>query len=75
MNVRCEGTIVLYHRNSIRGNTVGVFHTEWPECEKQVKGFKGALYRSFTSKQEAEEYIKKKKKQLLSFLGKVGRFM
>lgn len=26
MNVRCEGTIVLYHRNSIRGNTVGVFH-------------------------------------------------
>ena len=26
INVRCEGTIVLYHRNSIRGNTVGVFH-------------------------------------------------
>ena len=26
MNVRCEGTIVLYHRNSIRDNTVGVFH-------------------------------------------------
>ena len=26
MNVRCEGTIVLYHRNSIRGDTVGVFH-------------------------------------------------
>ena len=26
MNVRCEGTIVLYHRNSTRGNTVGVFH-------------------------------------------------
>lgn len=28
MNVRCEGTIVLYHRNFIRGDTVGVFHTE-----------------------------------------------
>ena len=27
MNVRCEGTIVLYHKNSIRGNRVGVFHT------------------------------------------------
>lgn len=26
MNVRCEGTIVLYHRNSIRDDTVGVFH-------------------------------------------------
>ena len=26
MNVRCEGTIVLYHRNFIRGDTVGVFH-------------------------------------------------
>ena len=30
MNVRCEGTIVLYHRNSIRGNTVGVFHDATP---------------------------------------------
>ena len=28
MNVRCEGIIVLYHRNSIRGDTVGVFHFE-----------------------------------------------
>ena len=26
MNVRCEGTIVLYHKNSTRGNTVGIFH-------------------------------------------------
>ena len=26
MNVRCEGTTVLYHKNSIRDNTVGVFH-------------------------------------------------
>lgn len=26
MNVRCEGTIVLYHRNYIRHKTVRVFH-------------------------------------------------
>lgn len=33
MNVRCEGTIVLYHRNSIRDNTVGVFHNKWNRDE------------------------------------------
>ena len=35
MNVRCEGTIVLivlYHRNSIRGDTVGVFHAIHNYC-------------------------------------------
>ena len=31
MNVRCEGTIVLYHRNSIRGDTVGVFHAAFAQ--------------------------------------------
>lgn len=41
----------------VKGNKPGIY-TEWPECEKQVKGFKGALYRSFISKQEAEDYIK-----------------
>ena len=36
MNVRCEGTIVLYHRNSIRGDTVGVFHYEIDKTEETV---------------------------------------
>ncbi|RME95522.1 MAG: ribonuclease H [Bacteroidetes bacterium] len=36
-----------------RGKTPGVY-TEWSEAEAQIKGFKGALYRSFPSLQEAE---------------------
>ena len=39
MNVCCEGTIVLYHRNSIRGNTVKVFHS--PEGCVNLKGING----------------------------------
>ena len=44
MNVRCEGTIVLYHRNSIRGHTVGVFHFNhnrevWFDPEFENAGF------------------------------------
>lgn len=38
MNVRCEGTIVLYHKNSIRGDTVGVFHS--PEGCVDLVGIK-----------------------------------
>ena len=30
-------------------------YTNWKDCEKQVKGFDKALYKSFGTKQEAEE--------------------
>lgn len=29
----------------------------WPECQKEVIGFKGAKYKSFTSKEEAKQFI------------------
>ncbi|PAV29834.1 ribonuclease H [Virgibacillus profundi] len=35
------------------GNKTGVFET-WDDCKKQVNGVKGARYKSFPSKQEAE---------------------
>ncbi len=38
------------------GRKTGVF-TTWAECEKQVKGYKGARYKSFPTKEEAEEFI------------------
>ncbi|GLC89782.1 ribonuclease H family protein [Lysinibacillus piscis] len=38
------------------GREVGVFST-WAECEKQVKGFRGAQYKSFPSKEEAEQFV------------------
>lgn len=39
-----------------KGREVGVF-TDWTTCEKQVKGFGGALFKSFTTKQAAEQWI------------------
>ncbi len=39
-----------------KGRQTGIFLT-WEECEMQVKGFKGALYKSFKTKQEAMDYL------------------
>ena len=36
-----------------KGRKRGIF-TSWPECESQVKGFVGAHYKSFETRQEAE---------------------
>ncbi|NJB81345.1 ribonuclease H1 domain-containing protein [Wenyingzhuangia aestuarii] len=35
------------------GKTKGVFNS-WKDCKKQIDGFQGAQYKSFTSKEEAE---------------------
>ena len=39
-----------------QGYKTGLFDT-WAECEKQVKGFPGALFKSFTTKEEALKYL------------------
>lgn len=39
-----------------KGYTIGVFNN-WGECSKQVKGYPGAIYKSFLSKIEAERFI------------------
>ncbi|MFR7592197.1 MAG: viroplasmin family protein [Longibaculum sp.] len=39
-----------------KGRQTGIFLT-WSECEQQVKGFKGALYKSFLTKEEAQNYL------------------
>lgn len=39
-----------------RGHNIGIFHT-WPECYKQIKGIRGALYKSFKTKEEALQFI------------------
>lgn len=38
------------------GRKTGIFLT-WTECEQQVKGFKGALYKSFSTKEEAMSFL------------------
>lgn len=48
MNVRCEGTIVLYHRNSIRDNTVGVFHAKITSTKNTQKKSLKELHEEIT---------------------------
>lgn len=38
------------------GRTTGIF-TSWPEAERQVKGFAGARYKSFKTREEAEAFL------------------
>ena len=38
------------------GRITGIYET-WGECQKQVTGYPGALFKSFPTRQEAEEYI------------------
>ena len=44
------------------GRETGVFPS-WSECEKQVKGFKGAVYKSFSTLEEANDFLDDKKTQ------------
>ena len=39
-----------------QGIKTGVY-TSWPECQKQVKGYKGAEYKSFKTEAEAHLYV------------------
>lgn len=39
-----------------KGKKPGIYQT-WPEAQKQVAGFSGAIYKSFTTKQAAEEFM------------------
>lgn len=39
-----------------RGHKTGIFET-WTECKKQVDGFSGAIYKSFTAKADALAFL------------------
>lgn len=39
-----------------KGRNTGVF-TSWAECQKQTKGVSGAVFKSFTSREEAEAFV------------------
>lgn len=39
------------------GRSTGIFGT-WAECQKQVTGFPGAVFKSFTTIEEAENFVK-----------------
>lgn len=44
-----------------KGKKTGIFNT-WDECKSQVNGYSGAEYKSFTTIEEAKEYIGLNKK-------------
>ena len=46
-----------------RGRSIGVFFS-WPECQKQVAGFSGAVFKSFPTLEEAEAFVKGGEKQI-----------
>lgn len=39
-----------------KGRKVGIFN-DWSSCEKEIKGFSGAEYKSFKTRAEAETYL------------------
>jgi ribonuclease HI len=39
------------------GISIGIF-SNWDECNQSVKGFKNAIYKKFTNKADAEEFIR-----------------
>lgn len=48
-----------------KGNNIGVFDN-WTECEKSIKGYKGADYKSFKIKEEAEQYLSSDNKKVIN---------
>ncbi|MGG3943011.1 viroplasmin family protein [Peribacillus psychrosaccharolyticus] len=38
------------------GRVTGIYET-WGECQKQINGYTGAVYKGFATKEEAEQYI------------------
>ena len=44
-----------------KGRQTGIFQS-WDECNAQIFGFKGAVYKSFKTKQLAEEAFKSSSK-------------
>jgi ribonuclease HI len=39
-----------------KGKKIGIYKT-WKECEVQIAGFKGSVYKKFDTKKEAQEFI------------------
>ena len=50
------------------GRKPGIYHT-WDECKEQVNGYSGAVYKSFTTEEEAKVFIGKEVKKASDDLG------
>jgi len=43
-------------------------YTSWPECQKAINGYKGAVFKGFSTKDEALQFIHGEKKEQLNLL-------
>lgn len=50
-----------------KGRQTGIF-SSWEECEKQVKGYSGAIYKSFSTLKDAQFFIEEAKESLIEGL-------
>ena len=39
-----------------KGHNIGIYYF-WNDCKEQVMGYKGAIYKKFSTETEAEDYI------------------
>jgi transcription initiation factor TFIID subunit TAF12 len=46
----------------IKGKQCGIY-TSWEECQRNVSGYRGAIYKSFKSKPEAKQYQRQQQQQ------------
>ena len=53
------------------GRHKGVY-TTWKECEAEIKGFKGAVYKSFPTKEEAEAFAQQENIKYIETSAKTG---
>ena len=47
-----------------KGKTPGIY-TSWNECKEQISGFPDAVYKSFSTKKEAEAFVNEKEEELI----------
>ncbi|KAM3719517.1 Ribonuclease [Dirofilaria immitis] len=57
----------------VRGHCVGVYKT-WPECERQVKGYRNARYKRFATQSDAIAFILQNNATRHTGTGKSSRF-
>ncbi|WP_300627248.1 ribonuclease H family protein [uncultured Thomasclavelia sp.] len=49
-----------------KGHKRGIY-TSWDECKKQVEKFSGAIYKSFTSLEDAKNFIKLEEEKIVDY--------
>lgn len=57
-----------------KGKKPGIYLT-WAEAQKQIHGFSGAEYKSFTTRQEAEDFFKGDARSLTSIENSTGKLI